>query len=218
MRHLHPSDVVAIAALLLIGLLVALVSGGLNPLLDFLNTNSGAVMAVAATVTALATGALAWLNRSTLKLYELERKRDAANQVRLEGRCRHALDKVDQLIRGWRNLIERVGIDENLPEEEREEEERRRFKVLANDSRESLKDIKNLSERWAQECRDPKSTRKLGQVRRSARERQIRIPLPKQGQSRQMRDRWAEVTIDQLEPLQELLQATVETLESDSRV
>lgn len=213
MRDLPPSEILSISALLLIGLLVALVSGGLDPLLDFLNTNSGAVMAVATTVTALATGVLAWLNRSTLKLYELERKRDAANQVRIKGRCRHTLERVDALLRGWKGLLDRRGIDDDLSEEEKKEKELHGFEIMASTSRERVKDLQRFAELGAQECRDPESARKLGEVRRLAYERKVRLPHPDQGTTRERRDRWARVSIDQLTPLQEALQRAVEALE-----
>lgn len=97
-------DQVAIGALSALSLMVAIGGGFLDPLIDALNSNSGAIMVVAATLTAGVTVALVFLNRSSWRLYELERNRDEAIQARIADECSRAQSKVSRLARRWRRI------------------------------------------------------------------------------------------------------------------
>lgn len=188
MRELHPADVAGIAALLVIGLLVALYGGLLEEEIAALNENSGAVMALAATVTAAATLALAWLNRSTWKLYQLERERDSANQLRIAERCKRAASRSQYVEQNWEELSETDWSDL------RTEGERPvlTFRVQLDRTRELLADLDQSLSRWVRECRDPEAVKSLIRAHRAVRSAKGSLPDESEDPAEQGRERWSQ--------------------------
>lgn len=159
MREMHLSDVVGIASLLLLALLVALFGGFLDPLIGALNENSGAVMGIASLITAAATVFLVLMNRASWKLYELERDRVEANELRIAESCRRLKALASGTADNWRKYLRMEPNDQP--------EKAEQFDDAFETSRRRLNKVEKSEPQWRRETRRPDTVEALTRVRRA---------------------------------------------------
>lgn len=198
MRDMSRADLVSIAALLALGGWVAVSGGLLDEEIAALNRNSGAVMAVAASLTALATGVLAWLNQSTRKLYELEQKRSQANEVRIAGECGRAQSDIESWHRRWERYADEFG-DSPI-------EDALRFNIYLEETRTKIEQLEGDVEGWTRSTNDPDAVYWLGLVTRSTDIALLAIPDEDTDLTRQGFDEWAEKIAEALDHVSENLE------------
>lgn len=199
------TDAVSFAALLLLAFAIALSGGLLDPIIHSFNENQGAVMGFAALVTAGATVVLAILNRSSWKLYELERKRVRSTRVRIADRCRQAHSRVQRLRRRWAEFGDQAGqnpIQDALM-----------FNWYIEQTQEMLDDLKPDVSAWSQECREPEATRWLVRARRTCDTARRSLPDEPGDWDRHPMEDWVEWIDAPLDLLEEELDWIVSHLE-----
>lgn len=191
-------DVVALTALGLLALAIALFGGLLDPLIHELNKNSGAIMALAAVVTAGATVLLVFLNRATWGLYQRELDQDKANRIRLAGECREAERRVRVARRQWERFQDRdlEDIREAL-----------HFNHALQRTQDLLEDLEPSVERWTQEVRTPDLARLFSLIRQSRTSAELTLPREDQDPTElHSLVEWAEF----IEPALHLLETNLE--------
>lgn len=141
----------------------------------FLNENQGAVMGVAALITACATVALVFLNRASWRLYEREMERDEANRVRLTAECERAKRRIEFVQLDWEQVLAT-----------RDEPIQQSFLLnhALDRTRDLLSDLEPDVARWIQEARRPDVARRLGGIKQSIYTARAVVPTENQDPTR----------------------------------